>query len=125
LQENRYKNAHPLVSVRLSHAPAAGKGLLRAGYENANYFDTISGFTATRNDDYYYIEPSADMNVTRYWSVGGYYPHRQDTSSFVFFSFYDNHFGLSSSANQTGFCTNRGNFDWKVHLRWQAERAKR
>ena len=76
----------PPTSISVSASGSCRRASLgvAVGYENANYFSTISGFTATRNDDYYYVEPSVDVNVTRYWSVGAYYLHRQDASSFSF-----------------------------------------
>jgi hypothetical protein len=65
-----------------------------AGYENSNYFSTTSGSSGTRNDDYYFIEPSVDVNITRYWNAGAYYLRRQNTSSLDSFSFYDNQVGV-------------------------------
>lgn len=64
------------------------------GYTNSSYFSTVSGVTATRNDNFYYIDPSVDFNVTRFWTVGAYYVHREDSSSFPFFSFADNQVGI-------------------------------
>jgi hypothetical protein len=64
------------------------------GYTNSSYFSAAQGVTATRNDDFYYIDPSIDFNVTRYWTFGAYYVHREDTSSFAFFSFKDNQVGI-------------------------------
>jgi hypothetical protein len=63
------------------------------GYENADYFSAINGVAATRNDDYYYVEPSVDVKIMRFWTVGAYFLHRQNTSSFNFFGFYDNQVG--------------------------------
>lgn len=71
---------------------------LAAGYENADYFATKSGVNATRNDNYYYVEPSVDVLITRWLSVGVYYLHRQDFSSIDFFSFYDNQIGVRATA---------------------------
>jgi hypothetical protein len=65
-----------------------------AGYQNAQYFSTIAGLSATRNDDYWFLEPSIEVTVTRYWSIGAYYLHREDASSFDVFGFYDNQAGL-------------------------------
>jgi hypothetical protein len=65
-----------------------------AGYTNSNYFSTINGVSDSRNDDFYYIDPSIDFNITRFWTFGAYYVHREDTSSFPFFSFKDNQVGL-------------------------------
>jgi hypothetical protein len=67
------------------------------GYENSAYFSTVDGIAALRNDDYYYVEPSVDVKITRFWSIGAYFLHRQDTSSFDFFSFYDNQVGARST----------------------------
>lgn len=64
------------------------------GYQNSDYFSTLSGFNANRNDDYYFVQPSLDVMITRYWSVGGYYLHRQDDSSVDAFSFDNNQFGF-------------------------------
>ena len=64
------------------------------GYTNADYFSTINGLSVDRSDDYYFVEPTVDVNITRYWSAGAYYLHRQNTSSLDSFSFYDNQVGL-------------------------------
>ena len=64
------------------------------GYTNSDYFSTVSGVSATRNDNFFYIDPSVDFNVTRFWTFGAYYVHREDSSSFSFFSFTDNQVGL-------------------------------
>src|SRR5437773_3122333 len=48
-----------------------------AGYENDNYFNTVDGVSATRYDNYYCVEPSRDVFITRYWSAGVYYLHRE------------------------------------------------
>ncbi len=70
---------------------------LAAGYENADYFATATGVNATRNDDYYFIEPSVDVLITKFLSAGVYYLHRQDSSSLDFFSFYDNQVGVRAT----------------------------
>jgi hypothetical protein len=70
---------------------------LNAGYENANYFSTVAGLNSTRDDDYYFVEPSIAVRVTRFWTVGAYYLHRENTSSFDAFSFHDNQVGLRTS----------------------------
>jgi len=70
---------------------------LTAGYENDNYISTDSDVSATRNDDYWFIEPSVDVLITRWLSAGVYYLHRQDASSDDFFSFYDNQVGVRAT----------------------------
>ena len=70
---------------------------LTAGYENDNYISTDNDVTATRDDDYWFIEPSVDVLITRWLSAGVYYLHRQDSSSDDFFSFYDNQVGVRAT----------------------------
>lgn len=70
---------------------------LAAGYENSDYFATSHGVNATRNDDYYFVQPSIDVLITRWLSAGVYYLHRQDISTDDFFSFYDNQVGVRAT----------------------------
>jgi hypothetical protein len=65
-----------------------------AGYTNSDYFSAAKNVSASRNDDFYYIDPSIDFNITRYWTFGAYYVHREDSSSFAFFSFKDDQVGI-------------------------------
>ena len=69
---------------------------LTVGYEHAEYFGAATGVTATRDDNYYFIQPSVDLTVTRWWTAGAYYLHREDNSSTEEFSFNDNQFGVRS-----------------------------
>src|SRR5205823_10651552 len=57
------------------------------GYQNSDYFSTVNSVAATRQDNYHFIEPSLDFSITRFWTIGGYYLHRQNDSSFQFFKF--------------------------------------
>ena len=70
---------------------------LAVGYENSDYFATTNGVNATREDDYYFVEPYVDVLITRWLSVGVYYLHRQDCSNIDFFSFYDNQVGVRAT----------------------------
>ena len=70
---------------------------LGVGYQNLDYLSATNGASTARNDDYFYIEPSIDLDITRYWSIGFYYLYRQDSSTLALFSFYDNQFGIRSS----------------------------
>ena len=70
---------------------------LTAGYENDNYISTDRDVSADRNDDYWFIEPSVDVLITRWLSAGAYYLHRQDSSSDDFFGFYDNQVGVRAT----------------------------
>jgi hypothetical protein len=67
------------------------------GYEYSDYFSTVSGVMATRRDNYYFVEPTLDVSVTRFWTVGAYYLHRQNDSSFNSFRFSDNQVGVRTS----------------------------
>ena len=70
---------------------------LGVGYQNLDYLSATTGASTARNDDYFYIEPSIDLDITRYWSIGFYYLYRQDSSTLALFSFYDNQFGVRTS----------------------------
>lgn len=67
------------------------------GYENSDYFSTVGAPGPSRNDDYFFVEPSIAVSVTRYWTVGAYYLHRENDSSFANFSFHDNQVGIRST----------------------------
>ena len=67
------------------------------GYTNSDYFSVVDGLSATRTDDYFYIEPAVDAKVTRYWTVGAYFLHREDSSNVSSFGFEDNQVGLRST----------------------------
>jgi hypothetical protein len=70
---------------------------LNAGYENSDYFSTISNSGSARSDDYFFVQPSIAVKVTRFWTLGAYYLHRANNSSFDAFSFHDNQVGLRSN----------------------------
>jgi hypothetical protein len=70
---------------------------LSVGYENSEYFSTISGLSSNRSDDYYFLQPSLDLNMTSFWTAGVFYFYRKDDSSDTFFSFDDNQYGLRTS----------------------------
>ena len=70
---------------------------LGVGYTNSDYLSATNGASTARSDNYFYIEPSIDLDITRYWSIGFYYLHREDSSTLDLFSFYDNQFGVRSS----------------------------
>jgi len=70
---------------------------LNTGYENSDYFSTIGAPGPERADDYFFVQPSIAVRVTRYWMVGAYYLHRENSSSFEDFSFHNNQAGLRST----------------------------
>lgn len=67
------------------------------GYENSDYFSVVNGVQSDRNDDYFFIQPAVDVNVTRFWTVGAYYLRRQNSSSLETYSFHDNQVGIRTS----------------------------
>ena len=79
---------------RLFHRVYLGLG---AGYENSDYFAAKDNVSATRNDDYWFIEPSVDVLITRWLSAGVYYLHREDSSNEDFFSWEDNQVGVRAT----------------------------
>ena len=79
---------------RLFHRLYLGLG---AGYEHSNYFATDRDVNATRDDDYWFIEPSLDVLITRWLSAGVYYLHREDSSNQDFFSWEDNQVGVRAT----------------------------
>jgi hypothetical protein len=82
------------IQQRLFHRLYLG---FAAGYEHSNYFATDRNVNATRDDDYWFIEPSADVLITRWLSAGVYYLHREDSSNDDFFSWEDNQVGVRAT----------------------------
>lgn len=70
---------------------------LSAGFEIDDYFATVSGISSDRHDDYFFVSPTVDFSVTRFWTVGAYYLHRQNDSSSDTFKFDDNQVGFRTS----------------------------
>src|SRR5213592_3611953 len=70
---------------------------LGAGYENSDYCAAKDNVSAPRNDDYWFIEPSVDVLITRWLSAGVYYLHREDSSNEDFFRFDDNQVGVRAT----------------------------
>ena len=79
---------------RLFHRLYLGLGV---GYENSDYFAAANNVSAPRNDDYWFIEPSLDVLITRWLSAGVYYLHREDNSNVDSFSFDDNQVGVRAT----------------------------
>jgi hypothetical protein len=67
------------------------------GYENSNYFAAADNVSAPRDDDYWFVEPSLDVLITRWLSAGVYYLHRDDSSNIDAFSFDDNQVGVRAT----------------------------
>jgi hypothetical protein len=68
------------------------------GYEHVNYFNTLQGIKLpTLTDDYWYVQPSVDILLTRFWSVGGYYLRRQNYGSVSTVDFFANEYGVRTT----------------------------
>lgn len=72
---------------------------LLGGYEHVEYFNTIDlpVRLTTLTDDYFYVQPSADVVLTRYWVLGAYYLRRQNTGSVSTVDFQSNEFGVRTT----------------------------
>ena len=72
---------------------------LLGGYEHVEYFNTIDlpMPLPTLRADYFYLQPSADILLTRYWSFGGYYLRRQNSGSISTVDFYSNEGGVRTT----------------------------
>ena len=68
-----------------------------AGYQNQSYHNTISGVSSGREDNYHFVAPGFDVNLTRFWSAGAYYLRRQNDSSANSFSFHDDQLGFRTT----------------------------
>lgn len=73
--------------------------IVLGGYEHVDYFNTIETAPpiATLTDDYFYVQPSVDILLTRFWSFGGYYLRRQNSGSLSTVEFYSNEYGVRTS----------------------------
>jgi len=70
---------------------------LGGGYENSEYDNTVSTVSATREDNYFYVRPSIDYQVTDWWSVGAFYMYRDNDSTSAPNNFYNNQAGFQTS----------------------------
>ena len=72
---------------------------LLGGYEHVEYFNAIDLPVPlmTLTDDYFYIQPGADIVLTRWWIFGGYYLRRQNTGSVSTVDFHSNEFGVRTT----------------------------
>lgn len=70
---------------------------IAGGYEHSEYFSVLAGVEATRRDNYFFLAPSIDVMIARYWSLGIYDLYRKNDTSDDSFSFQDNQIGFRSS----------------------------
>jgi hypothetical protein len=70
---------------------------LKAGYENDDY-SFESGGGMTRDDDYYYVQPTVTWRPNGWLQVEAFDRYEEDSSNFTFFSYDTNQVGVSCSA---------------------------
>ena len=70
-----------------------------AGYEHVEYFNAtdLPVPFPELTDDYYYVQPSIDVLLTSFWSIGGYYLRRENSGSVPTVGFYSNEYGARMS----------------------------
>ena len=68
---------------------------LTVGYQNLHYVSEVSGLSATRDDDYFYVQPSLDFVIHENVSIGLTALHRESNSSLRSAGFADNQVSLS------------------------------
>ena len=68
-----------------------------AGYQNLSYIDALTHTVASRDDNYYFIQPSIDARITRFWFAGAFLVYRQNTSNFSNFGFNDTQVGIRTA----------------------------
>lgn len=67
---------------------------ISGGYQNLSYFNTVDGESTAREDNYFFVQSSLDVTLTRFWSAGVYYLHRVNDSSLNSFGFDENQVGF-------------------------------
>jgi Putative beta-barrel porin 2 len=70
---------------------------LTGGYQNLTYFGSASASGASRDDNYYFLQPGIDVKITRFLYVGAYYLLRRDDSSVSGLSFDENQAGARAT----------------------------
>jgi len=70
---------------------------LTAGYQNLDYFGADTHTVASREDNYYFIQPAIDIRITNFWFAGAFFVHRENTSTFSNFGFNDTQVGIRTA----------------------------
>ena len=68
-----------------------------AGYQNLDYFGADMHTVASREDNYYFIQPAIDIRITNFWFAGAFFVHRENTSTFSNFGFNDTQVGIRTA----------------------------
>ena len=67
------------------------------GYQNLDYFGALTHMVASREDNYYFIQPAIDARITNFWFAGAFLVYRQNTSTFSNFGFNDTQVGIRTA----------------------------
>jgi len=70
---------------------------LTAGYQNLDYFGADTHTVASREDNYYFIQPAIDIRITNFWFAGAFFVHRENTRTFSNFGFNDTQVGIRTA----------------------------
>jgi hypothetical protein len=70
---------------------------LSGGFENLAYDSYIPGIASSREDDYFFLQPSFDYEFNENASIGVYYIHRENNSSLANVAFDNNQVGIKVS----------------------------
>jgi hypothetical protein len=68
-----------------------------AGYQNLDYFGAFTHTVASREDNYYFIQPSIDARITRFWFAGAFLVYRENISNLSNFRFNDTQVGIRTA----------------------------
>jgi hypothetical protein len=68
-----------------------------AGYQKLGYIDGLTHTVASREDNYYFIQPTIDARITNFWFAGAFLVYRQNTSTFSNFGFNDTQVGIRTA----------------------------
>lgn len=70
---------------------------LAGGFENSEYESTNNLIAANREDDYFFIRPSFDWDVTAWWTLTAFYEFRENDSNRFTNTFTNNRAGIQST----------------------------
>jgi hypothetical protein len=68
-----------------------------AGYQNLDYFGALTHTVASREDNYYFIQPAIDIRITNFWFAGAFLVYRENISNLSNFRFNDTQVGIRTA----------------------------
>lgn len=63
-----------------------------------NYFSTLMEVEAEREDKFFFVDASLDLKITKIWSAGVFYIHRDNDSNLQPFGFVENQIGVRTGS---------------------------